>query len=54
MPTNTNPTTDVLHNENHSKLSSEEIAKAVARHNKNHSGAPADPGVAKPKKKAKS
>ena len=34
----TNPTqTEVLHSENHSKLSSEEVAKAVARHNKNHS-----------------
>jgi len=28
---------EVLHSENHSKLSSEEVAKAVARHNKNHS-----------------
>ena len=33
-----NPTTtEVLHSENHSKLSSEQIAKALARHNKNHS-----------------
>lgn len=39
MPTNTGPLTDVLHSENHSKLSTEEIAKAVARHNKNHSAA---------------
>ncbi len=30
------PETEVLHSENHSKLSSEEIAKAVARHNKHH------------------
>jgi hypothetical protein len=52
MPTNTNP--DVLHSDNHSKLSAEEIAKAVARHNKNHSGAPADSGAAKPKKTGKS
>jgi hypothetical protein len=37
MATNTSPVTEVLHSENHSKLSSEEIAKAVARHNKNHS-----------------
>jgi hypothetical protein len=34
--TNTDPQSDVLHSETHSKLSSEEIAKAVARHNKNH------------------
>ena len=27
---------DVLHNENHSKLTQEEIAKAVAHHNKRH------------------
>ena len=39
MATNTSPLTDVLHSENHSKLSAEQIAKAVARHNKNHSAA---------------
>ena len=27
---------DVLHNENHSKLTSEEIAKAIAHHKKHH------------------
>jgi hypothetical protein len=27
---------DVLHNENHSKLTSEEIAKALAHHKKRH------------------
>ena len=27
---------DVLHSENHSKLSAEEIAKAVQRHNRHH------------------
>jgi hypothetical protein len=32
---------DVLHNESHSKLSDEEIAKAVARHNKHHPDAKA-------------
>src|ERR1035441_7066329 len=32
MVTNTSSGTDVLHSENHSKLSAEEIAKAVARH----------------------
>ena len=37
MTTDPNPQTEVLHSENHAKLSSEEIAKAVARHNKNHS-----------------
>jgi hypothetical protein len=30
MATNLSPVTDVLHSENHSKLSSEEIAKALA------------------------
>jgi hypothetical protein len=39
MATDTNSLTEVLHSDNHSKLSSEEIAKAVARHNKNHSAA---------------
>ena len=37
MATNTNLPNDVLHSENHSKLSAEQIAKAVARHNKDHS-----------------
>lgn len=39
MATDPNSLTEVLHSDNHSKLSSEEIAKAVARHNKNHSAA---------------
>jgi hypothetical protein len=45
--------TEVLHSENHSKLSAEEIAKAVARHNRHH---PASSGgaSAKPKKVSKS
>jgi hypothetical protein len=47
MATNTDPLSDVLHSENHSKLSSEEIAKAVARHNKNHSVAKAENAAAK-------
>ncbi len=38
MATNTNPPSEVLHSDNHSKLSAEQIAKAVARHNKDHSG----------------
>jgi hypothetical protein len=47
MATNTDPQSEVLHSETHSRLSSEEIARAVARHNKNHpmakvESAPAD------------
>jgi hypothetical protein len=56
MVTNTNSPTEVLHSETHSKLSAEQIAKAVARHNRDHSGAPkegAKGGSAKPKKGAK-
>lgn len=37
MDTDKNSPTEVLHSENHSKLSAEEIAKAVARHNREHS-----------------
>jgi hypothetical protein len=37
MATNNTPVTEVLHSENHAKLSAEEIAKAVAHHIKNHS-----------------
>jgi hypothetical protein len=50
MATNTSPLTEVLHSENHSKLSSEQIAKAVARHNKNHSAAKAENIAAKANK----
>jgi hypothetical protein len=53
MASNTSPLTEVLHSENHSKLSSEEIAKAVARHNKNHSAAKAENELLKAKKIAK-
>ncbi len=53
MESNTSPSTEVLHSENHSKLSSEEIAKAVARHNKNHSDAKAENESLKAKKIAK-
>jgi hypothetical protein len=53
MPTNTTPVTDVLHSDNHSKLSAEEIAKAVARHNKNHSAAKSANVAAKAKKATK-
>ena len=54
MVTNTSPQTEVMHSENHSKLSTEEIAKAVARHNKKHSAAKAENASAKAKKAAKS
>ena len=50
MGNNTGPLTDVLHSENHSKLSTEQIAKAVARHNKNHSAGKAENTAAKPNK----
>jgi hypothetical protein len=47
MPTDSNPQSDVLHSENHSRLTAEEIAKAVARHNKkSHGGAQAGGGAA--------
>jgi hypothetical protein len=38
MENKTNISSDVLHSNNHSKLSAEEIAKAVARHNRHHPG----------------
>ena len=53
MATNTNLLNDVLHSENHSKLSAEQIAKAVARHNKDHSAAKAANVAAKATKSAK-
>ena len=53
MPTNPNPQTEVLHSENHTKLTTEEIAKAVARHNKNHSAAKAENAALKAKKTTK-
>jgi hypothetical protein len=53
MPEPTNSQSEVLHSENHSKLSSEEIAKAVARHNKNHSAAKAENAISKEKKTTK-
>jgi hypothetical protein len=45
--------TEVLHSEKHSTLSSEQIAKAVARHNKHHSAAKTENQVAKTQKAAK-
>jgi hypothetical protein len=53
MATNPSPLTEVLHFENHSKLTPEEIAKAVARHNKNHSPAKAENESLKAKKATK-
>jgi hypothetical protein len=50
MAENTGPLSEVLHSENHSKLSSEQIAKALARHNKNHSTAKAENQALKEKK----
>ncbi|MBZ5577430.1 MAG: hypothetical protein LAP40_12790 [Acidobacteriia bacterium] len=50
MTDNPLPSTEVLHSENHSKLSAEEIAKALARHNKHHSGAKPEHAGAKEKK----
>jgi hypothetical protein len=52
MATSPEPISDVLHSENHSKLSTEEIAKALARHNKHHPNAGAE-ASAKPKKGGK-
>ena len=53
MANNTDQPTEVLHSENHSKLSAEEIAKAVARHNKNHSPAKAENEALKSKRPPK-
>jgi hypothetical protein len=38
MPDKTPPSNDVLQSDHHSTLSSEEIAKALARHNREHKG----------------
>jgi hypothetical protein len=54
MATNPSTPNDILHSENHSKLSSEEIAKALARHNKHHSAAKEENIALKTKKKGKS
>jgi hypothetical protein len=47
-----NPVNDVLHSDNHSRLTAEEIAKAVARHNRDHAATPTDKASAKPGDKA--
>jgi hypothetical protein len=59
MDTKTNSPTEVLHSENHSKLTPEQIAKALARHNRDHAGARSkgpsvDKGAVKTKKTPKS
>jgi hypothetical protein len=53
MSTNSGPLTEVLHSDKPSKLTSEEVAKAVARHNKNHSAAKAENVAAKANKTTK-
>jgi len=53
MATDPTPATEVLHSENHSRLNAEEIAKAVARHKKNHSSAKTENAAAKPTKAGK-
>ncbi len=53
MATDSGPNTEVLHNENHSKLSAEQIAKAVARNKKNHSAAKEENIALKANKAAK-
>ena len=53
MATNPGPLTEVLHSEKHTKLSAEEIAKAVAHHNKNHSAAKGENAPAKRNKATK-
>jgi hypothetical protein len=53
MITKSDSQTDVLHSENHSKLSDEEIAKAVARHNKHHPDAKAEKAAPKTNKAGK-
>ncbi len=48
VPASTTPvTTDVLHNEHHSRLSIQEIAKAVARHKREHPTPIAAPAAGK-------
>lgn len=41
MNENTSSPTEVLHSDNHAKLTAEQIAKAVARNKRDHAGAPA-------------
>ena len=53
MTVSSAPLSAVLHSEKHSKLSAEEIAKAVARHNRNHPVAKAVNAAAKANKTTK-
>jgi hypothetical protein len=53
MATNSGPLGEVLHSDKHSKLTAEEVAKAVARHNKNHSAAKAENAALKTSKAGK-
>lgn len=53
MATSTNTASDVLHSANHSQLSAEEIAKAVARHNHKHPNAHAGEPSPKAQKRGK-
>jgi hypothetical protein len=53
IETKTNVASDVLHSSNHSKLSPEEIAKAVARHNRHHPGTKTAATSGKPQTGAK-
>jgi hypothetical protein len=53
METKTNVSSDVLHSSDHSKLSAEEIAKAVARHNRHHPGTKTAATSGKPQTSAK-
>jgi hypothetical protein len=53
MATSSGSLSEVLHSEKHSTLSAEEVAKAVARHNKNHSAAKAENIAAKANKATK-
>jgi len=50
MATDTNTQSEVLHSENHSKLSAEEIQKALDRHNKHHPAEKAKSAAPKSKK----
>ena len=49
MSSNPNSGSDVLQSHDHAKLSAEEIAKAVARHNKSHKGESKDAPGQNPK-----
>ena len=51
--TKTNVSSDVLHSNKPSKLSAEEIAKAVARHNRHHPGTKTAATSGKPQTSAK-